>query len=83
VEDGQAAPAAAEAVELPRMVEEIVAALADQHPNDARPDVRLASADWSGVHTDEQKLTKPFDLDHLLQYVDYLIDPVGCPLPAE
>lgn len=28
-------------------------------------------------------MTKPFDLDHLLQYVDYLIDPVGCPLPAE
>lgn len=56
VEDGQPAPAATEAVELPRMVEEIVAALADQHPNDARPDVRLTSSNWSGVHTDEQKL---------------------------
>ncbi len=28
-------------------------------------------------------MTKPFDLDHLLQYVDYLIDPAGCPLPIE
>ncbi len=56
VEDGQAAPTASEAVELPRMVEEIVAALAEQHPNEARPDVRLTSSNWSGIHTDEQKL---------------------------
>ena len=26
-------------------------------------------------------MTKPFDLDHLLQYIDYLNDPEGCPLP--
>ncbi len=28
-------------------------------------------------------MTKPFDLDHLLDYVGYLNDPAGCPLPAE
>ncbi|MBW3615874.1 MAG: response regulator [Actinobacteria bacterium] len=28
-------------------------------------------------------MTKPFDLDHLLHYVDYLNDPVRCPLPAD
>lgn len=28
-------------------------------------------------------MTKPFDLDHLIQYVDYLNDPEECPLPAE
>ncbi len=27
-------------------------------------------------------MTKPFDLDHLLQYIDYLNDPEGCPLPS-
>lgn len=26
-------------------------------------------------------MTKPFDPDHLLQFIDYLDDPEGCPLP--
>ncbi|MBW3615873.1 MAG: HAMP domain-containing histidine kinase [Actinobacteria bacterium] len=56
VEDGQAAPCATEAVELPRMLDEIVGALANQHPNDQRPDVRFVTADWPQLHTDEQKL---------------------------
>jgi DNA-binding response OmpR family regulator len=26
-------------------------------------------------------MTKPFDPDHLLRFLDYLVDPEGCPLP--
>lgn len=26
-------------------------------------------------------MTKPFDPDHLLQFLEYLVDPEGCPLP--
>ena len=27
-------------------------------------------------------MTKPFDPDHLLQFLEYLVDPDGCPLPT-
>ncbi len=27
-------------------------------------------------------MTKPFDPDHLLRFLDYLSDPEGCPLPS-
>ncbi|MBW3556259.1 MAG: HAMP domain-containing histidine kinase [Actinobacteria bacterium] len=56
VEDGQAAACATEAVELPRMVEEIIGALAEQHPNAPRPDIQFVPSDCARVHTDEQKL---------------------------
>lgn len=56
VEDHEAAPGATEAVELPHVVEEITGALADQHPHDRRPDVRLVTADGPALRTDSHKL---------------------------
>lgn len=38
---------------------------------------------WQGWQAGaDYYMTKPFDLDHLLQYIDYLHDPEGCPLPG-
>lgn len=44
---------------------------------------RASDADvWAGWQAGATYyMTKPFDPDHLLQFIDYLDDPEGCPLP--